>query len=661
MKIIGIKILKGARVVIKNLQPGWYPFGRYEEPRFEMPYLIPNWEDKIKHVYQRYPSLPEISVSCIVGKNGAGKSTLIEILLRLINNFAFYLLDGKADDTDDFFTGSVRHMSYARGLFASLYFEADGNLGVIKCDDLELSYQVRIKSSGKIICHNNKSLSKIKNKGRLLRSFFYTIECNYSQYGFRPNDYESANDNDFLDPLDAGVTGEWVEGLFHKNDGYHFPVVLTPFRKNGFIDYALEDRLANRRLITLAILYYTQRQQFLPGYNPSYLTYSFDQDVIVNLQDSLTRNTKIFDRQQIGYLMSNFEDAWNRILDKELGDSLNDETWSALMYLGYKSLKICLKYSSYQRRFALKTFCKALAKGGNAFSEFTHTKAFYNRINSIVLALYKENSYITLKIHQCIEFLKRGRFTNKTQRVYVSDYVKKIKRFTYDGVYKCLPPPYFKVDLTMIPAPLQNKTQKKSYRSHFTGGMVKRDEKGFCFSQMSSGERQLMNSMSYVLYHIKNIQSIKADSDRVAYHHMNFIFDEAELYFHPEYQRYLLKRIIEMLHWCHIDRRKIRSINIILATHSPYVLSDVFTEKTLYLKTGQSVKVNQQSFGANYYNMLHNSFFFEDSPMGAIATETIQEWIDKKDYKRVPLIGDPVIKRYLNRFNMKDDVSNYQE
>ena len=33
-----------------------------------------------------------------------------------------------------------------------------------------------------------------------------------------------------------------------------------------------------------------------------------------------------------------------------------------------------------------------------------------------------------------------------------------------------------------------------------------------------------------------------------------------------------------------IDRRKIRSINIILATHSPFVLSDVLSQRSLYLE-----------------------------------------------------------------------------
>lgn len=639
MKIIGIRIIAGDSVVIKNLQPGWYPFGHYEEPSFAQRIIISKWESEINEVYQVYPKLPQISVSCIVGKNGAGKTTMIDIMLRLINNFAYYLLDGKADDTNEYRTEKGRKLSYANGLNAKMYFEIDGNLGMIDCQNEELTYQIQ-QRNGRVSVYDRQGLMRIKNKGDLLKSFFYTIECNYSQYGFRPSDYESqSKENGF-------INGEWIEGLFHKNDGYLSPAVLTPFRDNGLIDYVQEERLANRRLITLSILYYTQGKQFVPGYNPVHLTYSFNRGFIDERQTTLAKSTKVFNATQIGYLMDHFSNAWEKLLYENLDNVRLEEERNALLYLGYKSLKICLKYRNYQRRFALKSFSEALDKGGNAFEEYTHDEKFFKRINAIVNALNKDTSHIALKIHQCIAFVNKGMFTESKMRVTVDEYLRGLPRYTYDNVFKALPPAYFNIDLTMTQGPEPN----KRLRQEVTGSGE------FHFSQMSSGERQLMNSMSYILYHIKNIQSIKADADRVAYHHINLIFDEAELYFHPDYQRYLVRRIIDMLHLCHIDRRRIRSINIILATHSPYVLSDVFTQKSLYLKEGHYTTVDGQSFGANYYNMLQDSFFFEESPMGEIATQKIQEWIDKMDYDKTELVGDPIIKSYLERIKSEKNV-----
>ena len=82
---------------------------------------------------------------------------------------------------------------------------------------------------------------------------------------------------------------------------------------------------------------------------------------------------------------------------------------------------------------------------------------------------------------------------------------------------------------------------------------------------MSSGERQLLYSLSYIYYHIKNIASNKKEGKRVVgYHHINLIFDEAELYYHPEFQRVFVKRLLERLAMCHINRTNIRSINIMI-------------------------------------------------------------------------------------------------
>ena len=167
----------------------------------------------------------------------------------------------------------------------------------------------------------------------------------------------------------------------------------------------------------------------------------------------------------------------------------------------------------------------------------------------------------------------------------------------------------------------------------------------------------MMNSLSYIIYHIKNLQSVKNGPHTVAYRHINIVFDEAELYAHPNFQRDFVSKLLETIHWCHIDRRKIKSINIILATHSPFVLSDVLSQRSLYLENGQVYPIKGQSFGGNYYDLLENSFFFKESAMGRVSTQRIEEWIN--DYDRgfmkdgsltmdmTDYIGDPIVKEYM--------------
>ena len=175
----------------------------------------------------------------------------------------------------------------------------------------------------------------------------------------------------------------------------------------------------------------------------------------------------------------------------------------------------------------------------------------------------------------------------------------------------------------------------------------------FTLGKMSSGERQMLYSLSYVLYHIKNIQSVKEDENRVGYHNICLIFDEVELYYHPDYQRRFLGMLFEAMKWCHIDTEVIHSIQILMVTHSPFVLSDMMTQNTLYLKNGQVQKVNAQTFGANYYEMLNKSFFFDKSAIGTIASEVIGNMIQRKNNEEkigkeeLEIVGDNFIRNYL--------------
>lgn len=185
----------------------------------------------------------------------------------------------------------------------------------------------------------------------------------------------------------------------------------------------------------------------------------------------------------------------------------------------------------------------------------------------------------------------------------------------------------------------------------------------FELSKMSSGEKQMMYMISYVIYHLNNIQSVDSDKYRIPYHYVNLVFDEAELYYHPEYQRRFVAMLLESLNAAGIDRRKIRSVNILIATHSPFILSDVLTENTLYLSEGNPVKVDKQTFGANYYDMLRSSFFFTNSPIGDVAAKAMKRWIQSAQRNgKAPsdeimrMVGDSFIANYL--LNIEENVQD---
>ena len=79
-----------------------------------------------------------------------------------------------------------------------------------------------------------------------------------------------------------------------------------------------------------------------------------------------------------------------------------------------------------------------------------------------------------------------------------------------------------------------------------------------------------------------------------------------------------------MLSWCHINPQIIRGINILIATHSPFVLSDVPLSNTLYLDDGVVVKKSKETFCGNIHEMLGENFFLKYS-IGNVARKNVEE------------------------------------
>ena len=119
---------------------------------------------------------------------------------------------------------------------------------------------------------------------------------------------------------------------------------------------------------------------------------------------------------------------------------------------------------------------------------------------------------------------------------------------------------------------------------------------------------------------------------------------ELSVYYHPEYQRKFLSELIDG-----INRLKlsiIKTINIIMVTHSPYILSDIPEVFTLKLKDGKPYIEDKpkNTFGANIHDMLRNDFFMENGTMGEFAKRKIEECIV-----------------FLNIKNIKDKLTEYNK
>lgn len=113
------------------------------------------------------------------------------------------------------------------------------------------------------------------------------------------------------------------------------------------------------------------------------------------------------------------------------------------------------------------------------------------------------------------------------------------------------------------------------------------------------------------------------------------LLDEADLTYHPEWQRRFVDLLCAILPEMFRDpydpdgntKGGCKDIQVILATHSPLMLGDFPKASTVYLDAGSSGEAGESpapgsSFGQNLYTILREGFFMEDS-MGEFAKRKI--------------------------------------
>ena len=195
----------------------------------------------------------------------------------------------------------------------------------------------------------------------------------------------------------------------------------------------------------------------------------------------------------------------------------------------------------------------------------------------------------------------------------------------------------------------------------------------FEWSGISSGERMFLSFFSRINSFRYTIKRENSDSKIKS---IVLMIDEGEVGFHPDWQRLFITRLIETIPVI-FQKTTVQKVQIILTTHSPFVLSDLPNHHVIFLdqdKHGNCEVVNKNplqdkrmTFGANIHSLMADGFFMKDGLMGNFAKQKINDLIDdligskvltvkrKEEIRKlITFIGEPIIrKKVMDLYNEK--------
>ena len=509
------------------------------------------------------------SVSCIVGKNGSGKTTFFELI---ITNVSWGMNKGQPD------------------FMISLYYE-------IKENDINFFLQV-YRGNAKT---NNFKLFFKKNYEQEFQEIDYLQQTNDSPYSTNmiPNNVKFIFHS--LSPFDkifysiAEPLKDNTNRIKHFKDKMDYIGIQRMFSD----DYKYEIKtLAN-------FLFMFKNEYFKESFIKS-LNFEFESmDVNINneiYEAIIDKNKDFFDELEEMLNKLNTNKKVNEF--KNLGKFIElnkDEQLKFFKYLfedikyelGNKNEKLLwllilnnIIFNKFINNFYLKNlenFFEIL----NLSSCIKDDKIDFNCIKKSFLSIrYKKRAFFEENIDEKLYLL---------QELDIFEFVNKdLNEIEFDELQNFLQLVRF----------LRNKDfiDFKIY--------LKKGNEIINYFYLSSGEKTLISYFANIVASIHKFTPLENKTFII-------LIDEVELHLHPEWQR---RFIYYMNNFFRENGFNIK-FQFIIATHSPFILSDIVDEQIIYIKDKSDLDIN--TFGANIYDIFEKGFFLENS-IGKYSEEMIK-------------------------------------
>lgn len=656
-----------------------------------------------------------ITINAIVGKNGSGKSTFIELIDYLIYNLSLSLGLISQDKNGEYLRPILN-------VNAELFYQSDD---IFKISQIQEKFEIwNTTSNKKIFSVDLKKVEKIMDNyekssilsdkekeffSKKLKIFkkesfsFYSIIINYSLYAYNELKYKKLLNADW----------DWISSLSHKNDSYQTPAVIIPQRNDGTIDIHLEEQFQNQRLlINLLTLHSDEESSFRiisKGKTIKYISLNYKGSKFLNTQDLEEQITLLLKEQDKSSL------EMIKFLADGKGNYGSSFTIISSTISNFFGIKV--DFDLHTQLYLIKKLIKiSRYKGFENFEATIDNYLFQEYLEGFLQQILDDNTYVTDKIKQTIylhkyplifllyhisnekhfvdalnnlsnisldEKVELEELLNKFDNLYDNrDATRKIKDFLSSNSIIVSEK---KVSLdfinTILDYILNDNRKTENITVEYNLTLLKHLLPPPTFANelfyehnneiigtdyLSSGEYQSLINISNIIYHIRNLASKTGTvNESLVYKNILVILDEIELYYHPEFQRNFVFKLINYIQRLPIDFDQIDNISFLITTHSPFILSDIPSRYVLLLDEGEERlgKNNLNSFAANIHDLLKDEFFMEGGSIGEFAKKFVNHVIDEleggKDEdksndvlksnlkEKIDIIGEPLIRNSL--------------
>jgi len=284
--------------------------------------------------------------------------------------------------------------------------------------------------------------------------------------------------------------------------------------------------------------------------------------------------------------------------------------------------------SLYKKYYAVEPSRNYLSSGPGSVSKIEPT-SFESNLRANILYLYKyieEKQILELDIPKFnkLVYYGRRRMGEKTKKTYTEDLKgKKIlgidftnissfedvskKIISFFTIKKVI---YFK-DINT------NELEDISKLFVFANIGFESETVNENFWSISTGQKQLISYFGIIIRTL--IEKVNS-KDKT----LTIIIDEIETSLHPQWQKMFLFLLLQLIKSLKV---KHKNIQLILAGHSPFIVSDLPKENIVFLENNRQISPFKklQTFGSNIHTLLTDSFFMSDGLMGEFAKGKIEE------------------------------------